>query len=594
MTTRALTAALVLVCLAGGPAGAERPDPARALAGLDTLIQQALEEQKIPGASVGVVVGGEVVLLQGYGYRDVERRLPMTPDTMIPIASVTKQFTVASLGTLVRQGTLEWDTPVREYLPDFRLHDDYATLRATPRDLVTHRTGLPRHDFAWFGSALSREDLYRQLRNYTFSRDIRTRFQYNNFMYMTAGYLAGRVAGSSYEDHVRASLLEPLGMSRTNFSLATVIADADHATAYQLDNARRPVTDRFESAEQMSPTGGMNSTARDLVKWLRMMLAGGELEGTRILQASDVKAMMQPQMPVGEAPFPEIGFRSYGMGLFVESYRGYEVAQHGGNMPGAATMVLMLPREGIGVVVLANRSGARLRDGLPYEIVDRLLGLESAGMVARTAELERKAWAGEDAARSAGTSGRRQGTRPSRALEEYAGRYASPGYGPVDIAVADDALRLTYHGFTTTMEHWHYDVFRGVEDRTSRLDRVRVQFQTDLAGEVSGVAVPMESAVAPILFAKQPPAEMTERGFLERFVGAYELGGIEVQVALRDDGVLQFVQLGRAAPLVPVRGTLFRHAELEGVTLEFLSDAAGRVDRMAVHANGSAIAPRKR
>ncbi len=572
-----------------------RPDPRRALAGLDAFIEKALKDQKIPGAEVAVVVGDEVVLLKGYGQRDVAGQLPMTPDTQIPIASMSKQFTVGALGTLVRQGKLDWDRPVREYLPEFRLHDDYATLRATPRDLVTHRIGLPRHDFAWFGSPSAREDLYGKLRYFPFSRDIRTRFQYNNFMYMTAGYLGGRVAGTSWEQLVRTALFEPLEMSRSGFSLAEIAKDPDHATGYQLDDARKIVPDRFESAEAMGPTGGINSTARDLTKWVRMLLARGRFSGKQVLQGADVDAMMQPQMPIRPGLFPETGFLSYGMGFFVMTYRGHAVAHHGGNMPGAATTVVLLPSASIGIVVLTNRSAAVLRDGLPYEILDRLLGLPSARMVERNAELEAKTFAGEDAAKSAGASDRVKDTKPSHRMEEYAGRYAEPGYGPLDVRMKGGALEITYNGFSARLDHWHYDVFQTPEDRTSRLDRQRVQFQTDLSGEISAVAVPMEPNVAPILFQRQPPPEMLERAFLARFVGVYELSGIDLEVVLREDGVLQTVQLGRVRDLVPVRGTLFRIKELTGTSLEFLTGKDGRVDRLAFYSDGdSTIAPRKR
>lgn len=574
---------------------ATKVTPAKALAGIDAFIEKAIADQKIPGASVAVVVGDEVVLLKGYGVRDREGSRPMTPDTVIPIASVSKQFTVASLGTLVRQGKLDWDKPVRDYLPDFRLHDDYATLHATPRDLVTHRIGLPRHDYAWFGSPLTREELYGRLRHFPFNKDIRTRFQYNNFMFMTAGFLAGRLAGKSYEDHVRTSLFEPLGMARTNFSLDAVRQDADGAIGYQLDNERKLVRDPFESAEQMSPTGGINSTARDLARWVRMLLAGGTIDGKRILQSSDVESMMQPNMPIRPALFPEFGFQSYGMGFFVVNYRGHEVAHHGGNMPGAATVVLLIPREKIGIVVLTNRSGAVLRDGLPYEIADRLLGLPSAGMVARFAELEQKSYAGEDAAKASGASDRRTGTQPSHPLAEYAGRYADPGYGPVDVKLTEGALYLTYHGFTTKLDHWHYDVFQAPEERTSRLDRARVQFQTDLSGEISGIAVPMEPNVAATVFAKQAPAEMMERSFLERLTGTYEVDGIAAQIVLREDGVLQMVQLGRVYDLLPVRGTTFKFKDFTGESVEFLAGADGRIDRAAFYSGGyTTIAPKKK
>ncbi len=593
MKTRRLAAALFLLSLATTTLAAN-PDPNKALAGIDALVERALAEQKIPGAAVAVVIGDEVVLLEGYGLRDVEKNLPMTPDTMMPIASVTKQFTVASLGTLARRGKLDWDEPVRDYLPEFRLSDDYATLHATTRDLVTHRIGLPRHDFAWFGSSDSREQLYGKLRHFPFSRDIRTTFQYNNFMYMTAGYLAGRIAGTSYEDHVTTSLFEPLGMTRTNFSLATVAADPDHATGYELDGERNLSREEFVSAEAMAPTGAINSTARDLTRWLRMMLGGGVLDGERILQAADVAAMMQPKMPVSQAIFPEFGYRSYGMGLFVQNYRGYEVASHGGNMPGAAVAVAMVPREKIGVVVLTNRSAARLRDGLPYEILDRLLGLPSANLVQRYAEMERKGFAGEDAAKAAGVSDRKEGTRPSHVLAEYAGRYSDPGYGTIEVTHDGGALAMAFNGFTAPLEHWHYDVFQTPEDRTSALDRARVQFRTNLEGEISALAVPMDATVPPVLFEKQPPAEMMERSFLEQFVGTYEVGGLDREIVLREDGVLQYVVLGNAYELVPVRGMLFRIEELTGVSIQFLTDASGRVDRIAFHSGGSIVGPRKK
>lgn len=566
----------------------------KALTGIDAFIERELGEQKIPGAAVAVVIGDEVVLLKGYGSRDTAQRLPVTADTMFPMASITKQFTVASLGTLARQGKLDWDKPVRDYMPDFRVNDDYATLRATPRDLVTHRIGLPRHDYAWFGSTRSREELYGELRHFPFNKDIRTRFQYNNFMYMTAGYLAGRLAGRPYEDHVRASLLDPLGMTRTGFSLADLGRDRDAARGYQLDNDQNIGAEDYESAEQMAPTGGLNSTARDMTKWMRMMLAGGEFEGKRILQKSDVEAMMQPNMPIGPSVFPEFGYQHYGMGLFVGTYRGHEYAQHGGNMPGAAVVVTFVPREKIGVVVLTNRSGARLRDGLPWEIIDRLLGMKSAGLVSRYAGLERKMFAGQVAAKSAGVSNRRSGTTPSHALDEYTGRYLAPGYGPIEITLENDALHLDYHGFKTRLDHWHFDVFQSPQDRTSELDSTRVKFETNLEGEIAAVTVPIEPNVDPTLFAKTAPAEMTDPNFLRRFTGTYELSGIELEIVLREDNVLQWVQLGRARDLIPVRGTLFRIVDLAGVSVEFLANAAGAVDRLAVHSGSSTIAPKKR
>lgn len=585
---------LILFLVVPATAQTQRPDPAAALAGLDAVIEQALESQKVPGVAVGVVVDDKIVLLEGYGSRDVEKGLPMTPDTMMPIASVPKQFTVASLGTLVRQGKLDWDEPIRDYMPDLRLHDDYATLNATPRDLVTHRIGLPRHDGLWFGSSLERDAIYGKLRHLEFSRDIRTRFQYNNLMYMTAGLLGGRVAGSSWEDLVRRALFEPLAMRRSGFSLADVARDPDHAQGYRLDEKRQLIPDKFESVEAMGPAGSINSTARDLTNYLRMMLAGGTFEGRRVLLEPDVQAMLQPQTPIGRSPFPELGFASYGMGLFVESYRGYETARHGGDMPGAAALVVLVPKERIGVVVLTNRSGAPLRTGLPYEILDRLLGLPSAEMIRRVAELETRYFASEDAAKAEGATSRKPGTRPAHALAEYAGDYAHPGYGTATVALQGERLQLTYNGFTTPLDHWHYEVFRAPEDATNRLQRARIQFETDLDGEVAALAVPFEPNVQPIRFTRQPPREMLDPAFLAELTGTYDMAGIDVEVVLREDNVLQLVVVGTANELIPVRGTTFKIKDVTGTTIEFLRGPDGKVNRLVRHGGTDMIAPRKK
>ena len=146
------------------------------LADWDAFMAQQLALWKVPGASIAIVKDGQVILSRGYGLRDVAQQLPMTENTVQPIASTTKSFTVAALATLVRDGKLKWDEPVREYLPDFRLHSDYATQTVTLRDMVSHRTGLPRHDAVWFNSKLSREELIKRVRHFELSAEPRARF----------------------------------------------------------------------------------------------------------------------------------------------------------------------------------------------------------------------------------------------------------------------------------------------------------------------------------------------------------------------------------------------------------------------------------
>ena len=328
-----------------------------------------------------------------------------------------------------------------------------------------------------------------------------------------------------------------------------------------------------------------------------MMLAGGMFEGKRVLLEADVQSMMQPNMPIGRSLFSDLfGFQSYGMGLFVQTYRGIEIAHHGGNLRGASALSVFVPSKKIGVIVLANRSGTRLRDALPYEIIDRLLGLESAGLLARHREMEEKGFAAQDAAKSAGVSDRKPNTKPTRPLAEYAGDYEHPGYGRVTVGLQGERLTLGYHRFKTPLDHWHYEVFQAPADRQNELELMRVQFHNDLSGDISGLTIPIEPNVDPTLFARQPPAEMRERKFLDALAGEYDNSGVPVQIIVREDGVLQYSVLGNIRELVPVRGTYFRIKDLSGVAVEFLRNSAGQVDRMVVYSTGAenVIAPRKK
>jgi len=576
---------------------AKEPPPAEALKGLDSVIEKELKTFQVPGVSVAVVVGDEVVLSKGYGLRDVEKKLPMAAETQMPIASVTKQFTVAALATLVRQGKLDWDKPVREYLPDFRMNNEYATSHLTPRDLVTHRSGLPRHDAIWYGTDLSREQIYHRLPFFEFSRDLRVRFQYNNLMFMTAGYLGGQIAKSSWEDLVKNALFTPLGMKRSNFTIAAMHADSNYSQAYELNTKREVVRIEHSGLDAAGPAGAINSSVDEMARYARMMLAGGKFEGKQVLQESDVQAMTEPWMPIGKDLFSDVfGFRNYGMGLFVQTYRGIEIAHHGGNIDGVSALIVFVPSRKIGVVVLANRSGTRLRDALPFEIIDRLLGLESSGLLARERQLEEKGFAGEDAAKAVGTTDRKPNTKPARPLAEYAAEYSHPGYGPMKVRLEKDRLMLSYNKFTTPLDHWHYEVFQAPADRQNPLELTRVQFNSDFSGEVASISVPLEPNVEPIVFTRQPPAEMRDPKFLAPLAGDYDNSGVPVTIAVREDNVLQYIVLGNARELVPVRGTYFRIKDLAGVAVEFMKDAAGKYDRMAIYSAGSenVIAPRRK
>src|SRR5271169_2254170 len=221
---------IILLMASAAIAAAEKLD------GFDAFANKELRDWKCDGFAIAVVQDGKVILSKGYGLRDAKKNLPVTEKTQFAIGSSTKSFTVTSLGVLVDQGKLDWDKPVRDYLPDFRLWDQFATERMTSRDLVTHRSGLPRHDLMWYNSPFSRQELFERLRYLEPNKDFRTTFQYQNLMFMTAGLLAGHVAGTTWEQLVRKSIFEPLGMKSSNFSVTDSMKSADYSLGYQVAN----------------------------------------------------------------------------------------------------------------------------------------------------------------------------------------------------------------------------------------------------------------------------------------------------------------------------------------------------------------------
>ncbi len=572
------------------------------LDGFDDFMAKAMQEFKVPGAAVAVVKEGKIILARGYGYRDVSRKLPVTGTTLFPIASITKSFTVTSLGMLADQGKLDWDKPVREYLPGFRMYDPVATEQLTTRDMVTHRSGLPRHDLVWYSSSFTREQLVEKLRYLEPNKPLRSKFQYNNLMFLTAGYLGGKIAGMSWEDLVRAHVLDPLGMPKTKFSSDEARKTPDYALPYRKNRKTEVVSEiEFSRWGDVGPAGSLNSCIDDMAKYLQMHVNKGTADGKQVLGKNNVEQMQSPQMVLQGTPlFAELGETSYGMGLFIETYRGHKHVNHGGNLDGFSAQLSFLPAEGIGVVVLTNLDGTPLRDLVPYHVYDRLLGLESIDWVQRFREIERKGHEQELTAEKKGYTGQKPGTHPSHELTDYAGEFEHPGYGMLAIRVDSTAsaqkLFLKLNDVERPLEHFHYDTFQVPENPLDAFEKLRVTFPTNAQGEISTVQANLETSVKEIVFTRRAEKQMFETSFLRRFAGEYDAPGRPWTVALAGENALQLVSPG-APPrrLIPRHGTRFDVKELNGVTLEFKQDETGQVQEVVVYTPDSVLAiPKKK
>lgn len=579
---------------AGPGATATAADP---FEGFDEVVERAMAEWKVPGVAVAAVQDGEVVLSRGYGLRDVEAGLPVTPRTLFAIGSNTKSFTATLLGMLADDGLLDWDTPVREYLPDFRLRSEVATEQMTPEDLVTHRSGLPRHDLLWYGSDLTREELYERLRYLEPSEPFRYEWQYQNLMFMTAGYLAERLTGKSWEALVGERILVPLGMERTGFSVDDLPSSDDFAYPYAMRDSQ-VVRIPYRNIDEIGPAGSINSSVEEMVRYIQFHIDGGTVGETRLLSEAGSRAMQRPQMVMpGDEPDSELGPSSYGRGLVVGSYRGRPLVRHGGGIDGFISYMAWLPRDSIGVMVLTNFSGNNPVPAIvTWNVFDRLLGLDEVDWIGRIRERQAEERAAEQEQEQEEEEGeeRVEGTSPSHALPDYAGRYEHPAYGTLRIEADDAGLGYAYGPFGGALEHWHYDVFRAATEEDVPVSEMKLTFGYDEKGDIDRVSAPLESEVDPIVFERAADESMRDPAFLSRLAGEYELGPRTVTVAVRGEELALTVEGQPTYTLEPDRGTSFDLRGSPGYRVEFTLPETGPATRLTFYQpNGTFVATRK-
>jgi CubicO group peptidase (beta-lactamase class C family) len=585
-------------------ATAATPAAKPSLDGLDEFITQTMKDWKVPGLALAVVQDGKVTLLKGYGYRDLEKQLQVTPNTLFAIGSITKSFTVSTLGMEMDEGKVDWDKPVRDYLPAFKLYTPELTEQVTIRDLITHRTGLPRHDLLWYTSDFSREDTIRRLQYLEPSKPLRTTFIYNNLMFMTAGYIAGQLNGTSWEDAISQRIFKPLGMTGTNFSEQETQQSADFAQPYRKGSDLKAELKRIPFDAQcpnrcaMGPAGEINTNVTDMSKYLLFHMNRGNADGKRLLSENNSLQMQTSQMVMqGASPYKEMGAGSYGMGFMLSTYRGHKTVEHGGAIDGFTANLAFMPDDKIGVVVLTNLNGSPVPSIVTWNIYERLLGLDQVPWSQRMLASVAGGKNAEKEAKDKGYSPRKLGTHPSHDLKDYLGDYSNPGYGTITIEADGDAFKMTMNRITRKLEHYHYDQFQVPEDPLDQFQKMRVLFLTDSDGDISSISMPLQPDVKDIVFTRMPDRQLTERSFIEAFTGDYEIAGSPVllHVALRGENTLIINSSGQPdRKLNPKRGTTFELDGLQGISIEFKRDANGKVSEAALNQLGRVLVLKKK
>jgi CubicO group peptidase (beta-lactamase class C family) len=558
---------------------------------LDALAGEAMAEWKVPGVAIAVVQNGETVLLKAYGQRDVEAGLATTTQTQFTICSITKTFTATGLAMLVDEGRLDWKKPVRDYVPEFRLHDPIATDRITVRDLLSHHTGLPRHDWIWMPGDLSRAEMLAAMRYIEPSRDVRTAFQYSNLGYNAASIVAERVSGLSWEDFTRRRIADRLHMPVT-FTAEELEASDDAAIPYAMHRDQRKRTKNWPI--RATAAGAINTSVAAIANWMKFLLSEGEFDSERLLSATLVREMQAPRVHSGVPEF-EFGHTHYGLGFVSTIYRGERVVGHSGGWIGWSTLMRLMPDKNLGVAVFCNRGDAPVPSILINYVLDRVCGKEPVPWLDRLRDLRRKALAQEEIDEQTRQAARKPNASPGHELSDYAGSYEHPGYGRMIITRAGDSLHWAYRAFSAELAHRHYETFE-VPRVPYELnpDRLAISFTTDRDGNVASLSAQLEPMVADIVFMRVPSGDCMDVDYRQACVGRYRHGAITHVVALHADGQLTLKpDYQPLYHLRPYQGGIFSIVELEGFRVEFRRGPTGAAGELVFHQpNGTFVARR--
>lgn len=324
------------------------------LAKIEDQVEARRKKLGIPGMSLAIVKDGEVIYLQGLGYKSFEKKVPVTPDTQFAIGSATKAFTALSVLMSRDQDKLALDAHPSKYLPYFKINDPEINEKITVKDLLTHSSGLGRTDLAMITGKLNRVELIKVAGEAKPVAKLGEKFGYQNVMYAAAGEVVAKVQNQPWESFVAQEIFKSLGMSNSSLSVAEMQKAQDYSFGYDY-NFDTKVTRRLPTREigAVSPAGSINSSARDMANWLKFILGGGELNGKRLISQQSFEEWLQPHQKIS-------GKSHYALGWFVQEWNGKRVVQHGGNIDGFNSMVAMIPEEKLGFVMLTNVTGSSL------------------------------------------------------------------------------------------------------------------------------------------------------------------------------------------------------------------------------------------
>ncbi len=391
---------------------------------IDDVVHRTLKEFDVPGIAVGVIQDGKVMLAKGYGVRKLGDPAPVTEKTLFGIASNTKAFTSAALAILVEEKKLEWDQRVVDVLPWFQMSDPYVSREMRIRDLLVHRSGLAlgAGDLMFFpNSNLSAREIMDRLRYVPLSTSFRSRYAYDNILYVVAGAVIEQKSGIPWNQFIRERIFQPLGMTHSRTSINDVTAAEEMASAHAPTEGKLQVIEPMR-LDQAAPAGAIQSPVEDMLKWVNAQLNEGQYPGGRLFSAAQSREMWTPHIfiPISANVPKELApvkpnFQAYALGWVVSDYRGHRIVSHTGGLSGMVTRVTLVPEKKLGVVVFTNQEQGSAFQAVTMTLLDQYLGLPPNDWLAGYAAVRKKQVADAKAGVAKAASQRNVESKPSAA-----------------------------------------------------------------------------------------------------------------------------------------------------------------------------------
>ena len=475
--------------------------PAQSPAVIDSIVTRALATFHTPGVAVAVVKDGKVIVARGYGVKKLGSSEPVGPDTRFGIASNTKAFTALALGMLVEEGKLEWDAPVVNYLPQFMMWDSWVTRQITVRDILVHNSGLGlgAGDLLWWPpTTYTPQEIMQRLRYIEPATSFRSAYAYDNVLYLVAGQLIQAVSGQSWSDFVTNRIIRPVGMKEATTTHAAA-GDAQgnvsgtHAKVDGVVRVIKPFSD-----PNTDPAGGINAGANDMARWMIAQMDSGRVGDKRLWRQSTTRQQWSVVTPLPTGPAPKelapytANFQGYGLGFFLRDYRGEKLVTHTGGLPGYVSLLMMLPNQKVGVVVLTNQESGAAFQAIGLHVLDYYLNAPPfdwlGGYTRRMARAD-SMMAAENRATAAA---RDSLSKPSLPLPRYATTYEDAWYGTVTVTFENGGLVMKFDktpALVGDLVHWQYDTWLVKwRDRELRADAF-VTFTLNEEGKVAGATM---------------------------------------------------------------------------------------------------------